>query len=207
MNMNGRLRAFTLIELLIVVAIIAILAAIAVPNFLEAQVRAKITRVKSEHRTIATGIESYLVDHNVVMGTHDWQDALGITADEGRLYSFAKLTTPVAYLTSIMVDPFFVHEKYGGRPKGPYEFRTFNTFSRGNWPKPRLRGYLWSVNSIGPILDRESGVDPGMLSVLRGLDDKAKGFVYDSTNGTKSKGFIFRTNKGEYTWDDAPPAL
>ena len=33
-------RAFTLIELLIVVAIIAILVAITVPNFLEAQVRA-----------------------------------------------------------------------------------------------------------------------------------------------------------------------
>ena len=37
-------KAFTLIELLIVVAIIAILAAIAVPNLLEAQVRAKVAR-------------------------------------------------------------------------------------------------------------------------------------------------------------------
>jgi prepilin-type N-terminal cleavage/methylation domain-containing protein len=34
----------TLIELLIVVAIIAILAAVAVPNLLEAQTRAKMTR-------------------------------------------------------------------------------------------------------------------------------------------------------------------
>jgi prepilin-type N-terminal cleavage/methylation domain-containing protein len=47
--------AFTLIELLIVVAIIAILAAIAVPNFLEAQVRSKVSRAKADMRSIATG--------------------------------------------------------------------------------------------------------------------------------------------------------
>ncbi len=57
-------RGFTLIELLIVVAIIAILAAIAVPNFLEAQVRSKVSRVKSDMRTLATGIEAYYVDYN-----------------------------------------------------------------------------------------------------------------------------------------------
>lgn len=57
-------KGFTLIELLIVVAIIAILAAIAVPNFLEAQVRAKVSRVKNDQRSLATGIETYYVDNN-----------------------------------------------------------------------------------------------------------------------------------------------
>jgi prepilin-type N-terminal cleavage/methylation domain-containing protein len=57
-------KAFTLIELLIVVAIIAILAAIAVPNFLEAQTRSKMSRAKADMRSIVTAIEAYAVDYN-----------------------------------------------------------------------------------------------------------------------------------------------
>lgn len=57
-------RAFTLIELLVVVGIIAILAAIAVPNFLEAQTRAKVSRVKADFRALSTAFESYHIDHN-----------------------------------------------------------------------------------------------------------------------------------------------
>ena len=63
--MRQEKKAFTLIELLIVVAIIAILAAIAVPNFLEAQVRAKVSRVKADERSLTNAIEMYRVDWNI----------------------------------------------------------------------------------------------------------------------------------------------
>ena len=56
-------RAFTLIELLIVMGIIMILAAVAVPNFLDAYTRAKVSRVHSDMRTLATALESYHADN------------------------------------------------------------------------------------------------------------------------------------------------
>ena len=61
---SNRERSFTLIELLIVVAIIAILAAIAVPNFLEAQMRAKVSRLMSDMRQVAWAMDAYRVDYN-----------------------------------------------------------------------------------------------------------------------------------------------
>jgi prepilin-type N-terminal cleavage/methylation domain-containing protein len=70
-------KAFTLIELLIVVAIIAILAAIAVPNFLEAQVRAKVSRCQNDMRALTTGLEAYAVDYNAYPCTRWIPDAAG----------------------------------------------------------------------------------------------------------------------------------
>ncbi|MGB9693004.1 MAG: type IV pilin protein, partial [Candidatus Sumerlaeaceae bacterium] len=51
-----RRRAFTLIELLIVVAIISILAGIALVNFLDAQVRSKASRAKADMKTVVTAL-------------------------------------------------------------------------------------------------------------------------------------------------------
>ncbi len=95
---------FTLIELLIVVAIIAILAAIAVPNFLEAQTRSKVSRVKADMRSLATGVETYRVDYNRVFPT------TRLNANQTRKWIWGYMTTPIAYMTSVPQDPFNVSE-------------------------------------------------------------------------------------------------
>ncbi len=95
-------KAFTLIELLIVVAIIGILAAIAVPNFINALLRAKIAKAESEMNSITTALEQYRLDHSFYPL---WKHPDGTNKNPLNT-RLIPLTTPVSYMSSVPQDPF-----------------------------------------------------------------------------------------------------
>jgi prepilin-type N-terminal cleavage/methylation domain-containing protein len=67
--------AFTLVEIMIVVGIIALLAAIAVPNFLRARKRSQATRCLEDLRIIDAACDEYAIENNKVTGNSvAWTD-------------------------------------------------------------------------------------------------------------------------------------
>ena len=209
-------RAFTLIELLIVVAIIAILAAIAVPNFLEAQTRAKTARAKNDLRVIATGLEAYYVDQN----GYPWSNG------SSRVFAFAplgggmeptleRLSTPVAYLTGggNYDDPFKGIGTYQGADletvksidafadrenfyKYWYVARKINQSVWGDGAtEDAERPTWWILESCGP--DRMHHNAGTFYNTIGTADtpanmDACMKMIYDATNGTVSRGSIWR---------------
>ncbi len=171
-------RAFTLIELLIVVAIIAILAAIALPNFLEAQTRSKVSRAKADMKTVATALEAYAVDWN------SYPAAVLIPPP----FRLRVVTTPIAYVTTVP-DDIFQSEESGG----PFHYKGFHYGAMGV-DKPSR----WALASEGP--DRQRDTEP--IEFYPGYSAElfyggVPGFdytFYDPTNGTISRGDIFRAS-------------
>ena len=183
-------KAFTLIELLIVVAIIAILAAIAVPNFLEAQTRSKVSRTYADMRTIANAIRAYEVDNNVyphydlgTKGMFGWflrtnRNVPGYPT-MGRL-----LTSPIAYLTEIPWDQFnsqamtIAKDQGAGVTRVSVIFHCVRRDITGGWGIQPYAGkpFKWILESWGPDLMRWHAEHY---------------VVYDPTNGVVSYGDIW----------------
>ncbi len=67
-SMDEKDKGFTLIELLVVIIIIGILAAIAIPVFLNQRKKAVDASIKSDLRTVANELETYYVDKQVYPG-------------------------------------------------------------------------------------------------------------------------------------------
>ncbi len=169
---------FTLIELLIVVAIIGILAAIAVPNFLNAQIRAKVSRTYADHQALSTAIEMYQLD----IGAYPPEDFEG---QEVRNFAkLVRLTTPISYMSGIPRDPFNQLSDSIVFNEPPIPYATYHYTSKNdsrNSPQPSWwTPYSWNLMGYGPDRDPSS---------YQSLD-------YDSSNGLVSLGNVLLWGPG-----------
>jgi prepilin-type N-terminal cleavage/methylation domain-containing protein len=79
---------FTLVEIMIVVAIIALLAAIAVPNFLRARKRSQATRILEDLRMIDSAVDQYAIENNKSGGDIiPWAGVQGYLKNGSSLYN------------------------------------------------------------------------------------------------------------------------
>lgn len=177
-------KSFTLIELLIVVAIIGILAAIATPNFLNAQTRAKVARAVSNMKSVQTALESYYLDKQSYP-RWAWDGWGNLT---NHYTGFRDLTTPVSYVAAGAFDNPFKssiqksHTVADGRELDPFlELGTFRVkgdqFNFTEFPRN-----AWLLESSGPDIADD----------YNGEQYPVRGIVYQPTNGLTSRGDIFR---------------
>ena len=92
-------KGFTLVEIMIVVAIIALLAAIAIPNLLRAKISANDALAKATLRTLSTAAETYA------------------TANNGTYPTEAELLAPAT-------GPAYTNKTYGGTTVSGFAFDT-----------------------------------------------------------------------------------
>ena len=116
---------FTLVEIMIVVAIIALLAAIAVPGFLRARKRSQASRIINDLRLIDSAVDQYAIENNKKSGdtlaVADWtkylkagtnlyttaKDILGNTYGTQTVDSLPKVSTTSYNALSDVVDNTF----------------------------------------------------------------------------------------------------
>ncbi|MEI7634031.1 MAG: prepilin-type N-terminal cleavage/methylation domain-containing protein [bacterium] len=169
--------AFTLIELLIVVAIIAILAAIAVPNFLEAQTRAKISRGKADMRSIRVAVEAYCSDNG------KYPPASVVS---NMYYGYWVISTPIAYISNIPPDIYKASKKdyfiYGIQ----YDWARLPDKFEGDWAG-YFAGWANPVNAHYQKQIKWMLWTPGPNLLYDYYDYPS----YDPTNGTISRGEVF----------------
>ncbi len=218
-ELGGNSRGFTLIELLVVVGIIALLSAIAVPNYQNALARSKISKFMGDARAVETAIETFAIDNS----TYPNEDYYPVGMAElnyaqppskpGAGFLSRSLTTPIAYLGKLPRDPFknqspeYLNEK----TRFPYNYSTDtqNTaifqggvgsyyvssvydsiISNQVMRRGKATNAIWMLSSPGPDGDRDDGWNNEWNNPIAGSSSDIP-TIYDPSNGTTSNGDLF----------------
>ena len=113
-NIRKNRGGFTLVEIMIVVAIIALLAAIAVPGFLRARKRSQATAILNDARIIDGAIDQYAIENNKKGSDSVYATNIkGFFKPGSRLYSQAGVGAS-AVLTDILNNQYSFSTFDGG---------------------------------------------------------------------------------------------
>ncbi|MBN1902513.1 prepilin-type N-terminal cleavage/methylation domain-containing protein, partial [Candidatus Sumerlaeota bacterium] len=213
-------KGFTLVELLILAAILTVLAAILVPSYMEARIRSNLSRAGADMRSLATAIEAYKVDNKYYptlvaptsplartgAGPINGPSVLEPGVSEAISSRFVWITTPVAYISSVMRDSFIdPSKKFALSPTGDLisYLDTYNYIDAYTLtPLGRLggtrgaaftSGAQWHIVSSGP--DKKDCYGGGAAN-YHGYMIESYGCDYDPTNGIISAGDIVRVGGG-----------
>lgn len=157
-------RGFSLVELLVVVAVLILLATIAIPNFVEAQLKAQRAKTVADLAELSKGIEAYFIDYREYPATdHSLASAGGRGANRSvtdardpflLLPTFrhradpsdplAQLTTPVAYIPAYPADPFSTARSATFSYSVPDESVLGESITQRGW-------IAWSVGASGDV--------------------------------------------------------
>ena len=187
---------FSLRELFVVVVVVSILAVIAVPAYIQAQVRAKIVTVRQDNQALHNALLMYAADHSTYpVGTYEApqtatpgsrsRTAVALAAYSSQYpdllvaeqrntgYRLMVLTTPHPYLNQLPNDPFQI------------DLPTYERKYMYYRPKLLRHGWMAAENNdrIWPTRFETVGSGPDRV-----LDSNVDGPDYDPTNGVFSAG-------------------
>lgn len=143
--------AFTLIELLIVVAIIAILVLIAIPNFLASLTKSRVARSQADINAIGTAVTMYRADHNQLPPLLLPTEGTQVVLRPQHIQKLYYLTTPVSYISAnAIVSPFsyehgywYYNWEFFKKKHGTAQIFYWNNRNHG---EPTT----WMIDTIGP---------------------------------------------------------
>ncbi len=104
-----RVKGFTLVEILIVVVILGILAAIVIPQFTDASTEAKLSSLTTDLQTVRAQLELYKIQHNDNLPTYTSSDAFWTGLTTKTDINGAAGTDYGPYLQKAPTNPFNDH--------------------------------------------------------------------------------------------------